>query len=265
MAHALSDAPPTTKWSDLAVRTASALVLGPIAILCLWQGGWPWRFLLLAALVGLSAEWRSLARIGGRARENYIFWGTVTAACLVAVSQHFLIGCTIVAAGAIALLAVAGWFAAAGLPYIFLGGLALLWLRTQPVHGFADTLFLIAVVWGTDIGAYLFGRICGGPKMAPQISPAKTWSGALGGLGVGGVAGIVIAGGHFAAVPAALLLSVAAQAGDLLESAIKRRLGVKDSGWTIPGHGGLFDRLDGFLAAAPVAVILALGGALLWG
>jgi phosphatidate cytidylyltransferase len=131
-------------------------------------------------------------------------------------------------------------------------------------------MFLVAVIWATDIGAYLAGRLLGGAKLAPRISPGKTWSGSLGGLVLAMLAGPLLAGGSgfsLRALAAALLLSLCAQAGDLLESAIKRKLGVKDSGRTIPGHGGLFDRLDGFLAAAPVAVILALlahhGGSLM--
>jgi phosphatidate cytidylyltransferase len=150
-----------------------------------------------------------------------------------------------------------------GIPYIGIGGFSLLWLRLQPAEGLSATLFLVAVIWSTDIGAYLAGRFIGGAKLAPRISPGKTWSGSLGGLVIGGIVGALMA--HFAdwgialaALFAALLLSLCAQAGDLLESAIKRKLGVKDSGRTIPGHGGLFDRLDGFLAAAPVAVILAV-------
>jgi len=165
-----------------------------------------------------------------------------------------------------------GPFAAAGIPYAGIGGISLLWLRLQPDCGLTDTLFLVAVIWSTDIGAYVVGRIVGGPKMAPRISPGKTWSGAAGGFCAAGLAGALLAGSLHgldpAALPAAFALSIFAQAGDLLESAIKRKLGVKDSGRTIPGHGGLFDRLDGFLAAAPVAAILALGvhgGLPLWG
>jgi phosphatidate cytidylyltransferase len=132
-------------------------------------------------------------------------------------------------------------------------------------------LFLVVVVWATDVGAYLVGRVIGGVKLAPKISPGKTWSGSAGGLLIGAFTGALMTRGihgidWWAVIPAGLL-SFFAQAGDLLESAVKRRLGVKDSGATIPGHGGLFDRLDGFLAAAPLAALLALyaqGGLPLW-
>ncbi len=165
-----------------------------------------------------------------------------------------------------------GRFAAAGVPYAGLGGICLVWLRHRPEAGLIDTGFLILVIWGTDIGAYLVGRLLGGAKLAPRISPGKTWSGAAGGLVLGAACGAGLAAvtrdapGH--AFVAGLLLSFVAQAGDLLESAIKRKLGVKDSGRTIPGHGGLFDRLDGFLTAAPLAVLFAAcmhGGMALWG
>ncbi len=145
-----------------------------------------------------------------------------------------------------------------GLGYIGLAVAALLWLRLRP-DGFRLVLFLAAVVWAGDVGAYLFGRLLGGARLAPQISPGKTWSGAIGGTLCAVLAGWAAWPGTAApGILAALLLSVVAQAGDLLESAIKRRFGVKDSGRIIPGHGGLLDRMDGVLAAAPVAALLSL-------
>jgi phosphatidate cytidylyltransferase len=123
-------------------------------------------------------------------------------------------------------------------------------------------IFLLAVVWSSDIGAYLAGRLIGGPKLAPRISPGKTWSGAAG--GVAAVLAVGVAAAALWPVPAApvvaaaAVLGVAAQAGDLLESAVKRHFGVKDSGRLIPGHGGLLDRLDGLMAAGLVA------GAWIW-
>ncbi len=142
---------------------------------------------------------------------------------------------------------------------------ALVWLRADPSAGRGNVLFVIVLVWATDIGAYLAGRLIGGPRLAPAISPGKTWSGAVGGLLAAGVVGI-LAGG-LAAGGIAGLLSLVAQAGDLAESAAKRRAGVKDSGHLIPGHGGLLDRLDGLLAAGPAAALLALiagPGVALW-
>ena len=154
--------------------------------------------------------------------------------------------------------------AADGLEYVGLGYAALLVLRASP-GGFGDVLFVMLIIWSSDVGAYLAGRLIGGPKLWPAISPGKTWAGAIGGL----LAAIVIAAtvaANFPHDPAtilrailfAALLSITGQAGDLMESALKRHFGRKDSGTLIPGHGGLLDRVDGLLAAAPVAMLLRL-------
>ena len=242
------------RWSDLRTRTASALVLAPLAVVCAWRGGVAWELLLLVAMAGLGWEWATLAKVA----RPYVFAGllaVVWAAVIVGGPVYGLVAVGVLWLGASLWL---GRFAGYGVPYAGIGGIALLWLRQLP-SGLEDTIFLVLVVWGTDIGAYMAGRLIGGRKLAPRISPGKTWSGSIGGLLAAAVIGLVLAGGlSVAAFAAGALLSLCAQAGDLLESAIKRRLGVKDSGRTIPGHGGLFDRLDGFLAAAPVAALLAL-------
>ena len=160
----------------------------------------------------------------------------------------------------------------AGVLYVGLPCVALIWLRGDGAAGRGNVLFLLLVVWASDIGAYAAGRLFGGPKLAPGISPGKTWTGALGGLAsamlVGEAAAQVIAGATLGrAAGIAACLGVAAQVGDLFESWIKRRFGVKDSGRLIPGHGGLLDRMDGVLAAAPLAAVLSvlLGpGRFLW-
>lgn len=155
--------------------------------------------------------------------------------------------------------------ALAGGAWIIGAGAALLWLRAGAAYGRGNVLFVLVVVWACDIGAYAVGRLIGGARLAPRISPGKTWSGAAGGLLVAAAAGAVAGQGHGALVAAAL--AIAAQAGDLAESAAKRRAGVKDSGALIPGHGGLLDRVDGLLAAAPAAALLALAfgpGVALW-
>jgi phosphatidate cytidylyltransferase len=140
---------------------------------------------------------------------------------------------------------------------------ALLYLGTDPVSGRATLLWLFALVWATDSAGYLVGRRAGGPRLAPRWSPKKTWSGALAGIVAAGLIGLITANilGLSMLSPVcwiSLGLSVAAQAGDLAESAAKRRFGVKDTSGLIPGHGGLLDRLDGMLAAAAVAAALTL-------
>jgi phosphatidate cytidylyltransferase len=160
-----------------------------------------------------------------------------------------------------------------GLPYLGLAAVALPWLRSDPAVGLGNTFFVLAIVWASDIGAYLVGRLAGGPKLAPAISPGKTWSGAAGGLICGVLGGMAVAAcvspeiSVFHVIEPGIGLGIISQAGDLLESAIKRHFGVKDSGRIIPGHGGLLDRLDALLAVAPVAALLAftLGrGVVLW-
>ena len=160
-----------------------------------------------------------------------------------------------------------------GFPYLGLAAVALPRMRLDPVVGLANTLFVLSIVWASDIGAYLVGRLIGGPKLAPAISPGKTWSGAAGGLIGAGLAGMAVAAcfstgfSPLHVIELALGFGVISQAGDLLESALKRHFGVKDSGRIIPGHGGLLDRVDALLAVAPVAALLALivgRGVVLW-
>jgi phosphatidate cytidylyltransferase len=224
------------RWADLGIRTASALVLAPIVIACVWWGGAIFVGIVGLTAVGLAVEWLRLLGGGKPDRRACPAW-VIT-----------------------------------GLGYIAIGATALLWLRSAPDVGRANVLFLLIVVWSNDIGAYVVGRLIGGPRMAPRISPGKTLSGAVGGLLAAAAAGMFAAhvladGSLWRAIAVAAVLGAVAQSGDLLESCVKRRLEVKDSGDLIPGHGGLFDRLDALLAAAPVAAILALilgRGVVLW-
>jgi phosphatidate cytidylyltransferase len=160
---------------------------------------------------------------------------------------------------------------ATGTLWIVLAAAALLWLRADPITGRANLLFLLLLIWASDIGAYLVGRLIGGPRLAPLISPGKTWSGASGGiaaaLAVGWGAVWTTTGTLAWTTVIALIICVIGQLGDLTESWAKRRFGVKDSGTIIPGHGGLLDRLDALIAVAPFAALLALclgRGVLLW-
>ncbi len=221
---------PAGRWADLSKRTLSALIMAPVALACVWLGGLAFIAIVAGATIGLVVEWLGLCRRSG--------WASLRPA---------------------------------GLAYIVVAGAALLWLRQDPIAGRADVLFLLLVVWAGDIGAYLIGRWLGGPRLAPRISPGKTWSGAAGGLLAAIAAGLLVAhvlsAATWRAVLIAAFLGIVAQAGDLLESFVKRCLEVKDSGQLIPGHGGLLDRLDGVLAAAPVAALLAFAlgrGVVLW-
>lgn len=263
------------RWRDLRKRVLSALVLGPAAIACIWLGAEPWTALMALAVAILAWEWVHLCGLRTSALPGAAVPVAVFAAGALAVIERPLAAVLMLAAGFLLT-----WGAARALPrgqrprvpagrlalgvlYIGLAGIALVELRHDNTAGRINVLFLFLVVWASDIGAYLAGRAFGGPRLAPAVSPNKTWSGAAGGLAsamlVGLAAAVLLAPGNALwSLPVAALLGIMAQLGDLLESAIKRQFQVKDTSSLIPGHGGLLDRLDGVLAAAPVAAILAI-------
>ena len=246
---------------NLLVRVVAALVLAPLAIAIAYAGGWLWLGLVTLAAIGLYVEW--LMIVGART-PRVMAAGIVTlfgAAVWLGIGR---IGATyvIVALGVIVAAMLSphrrGWAALGGC-YAFAALIASVAVRLDQVWGFTALMFVLLIVWVTDIGGYFAGRGIGGPKLWPRVSPKKTWAGAIGGF----VASLVIAAGFVASGlgktgPLLLLgaaLSIASQLGDLFESAVKRRFGVKDSSQLIPGHGGLMDRLDGFVAAVVVAAI----------
>lgn len=252
---------------DFLFRIASSLVLAGAALLVAILGGPAFAAFWGLAAAGVAAEWVRLS--GGTAVAPPAFAAAcVLAATVVALVMSPVSALSVMFAGAFILGAVAGPAAALAMPYAAPIVLGPILLRADPLLGLAAVLWLFAVVWGTDIAAYFVGRRLGGPKLWPAVSPGKTWSGAIGGALAGMLGGVAVAA--FAGVPLlwpvallALAASILAQAGDLFESAVKRRAGVKDSGRLIPGHGGLMDRLDGFAAAAAFAVVVGTirGGA----
>jgi phosphatidate cytidylyltransferase len=252
------------KRSDLGVRTVTGLALILVALFAVvWGQSAFWLLLSLAALVML-AEWASM--IAAERWQMWLAFVGLTLALLVEqphldipdmFSPVILAGATVLVAAITRNLRLAAGMLYAGLPT-----LALFFLHGQ-YDGIDLTLWTLAIIWATDIGAYFSGRRFGGPKLAPAISPNKTWAGLIGGIVAAGVAGIVLA--NVLRLPLRLasfagLLAIAAQAGDLYESAMKRRAGVKDSGRILPGHGGAMDRLDGVVpVACLVAAIVACG------
>jgi phosphatidate cytidylyltransferase len=243
----------------------------------------PWTFLVLVIVGGgiLAWEWGRLTRGDGRD-----FIASVEAAGVAAVALFVVLGRPQLALVALVVAAVIVVFASyrrtsaawslAGLAYVALPTWALVWLRSDPDFGIAAILFLFAVAWTTDTASYLGGRALGGPKLAPRISPKKTWAGFIVGTltpGLVGYAFALVLGGTSAWLLAlvSVVLAFACQIGDLIESAVKRHFGTKDMSQLIPGHGGLFDRIDGLLVTAVAAGLIALrnldhpgAGLLIW-
>jgi phosphatidate cytidylyltransferase len=226
-----------------------------------------------AMAAAMFYEWSAMSHGEGATRPRIVaaaLLGIVLVAMLLgyaAAGVLLLLALSVLASAIDSRVAGQGYWAPAGLAYAGLSGLSLAWLRDADHAGLVAILFLFAVVWATDIAAFFVGRSLGGPKLAPAISPGKTQSGALGGAAGGVLAGVALAA--FADLDnlplmalLAFLLSVVSQIGDLFESWVKRRHGVKDSGNLIPGHGGVMDRVDGLVAAAFALYVV---GALLSG
>ncbi len=262
----MSSATPA-KWSDLGIRAASAVVLVPVVLACDWAGGiW---FHVLAALFGCAVahEWVRMVF-----PNNYIQYALHMAAALggVLLPEPFGIG---VALGFVFVVAVVSGLVARfgdaatsmwsyfGICYVGFPTIALVVLRNDPTYGVLALLWIFLTVWSADILAYFAGRIIGGPKLAPRISPKKTWAGLAGAIVGSALASVIFT--HYTGLQGVMALALLAaafaiveQCGDLFESSLKRFYGVKDSGRLIPGHGGIIDRVDGLIAVLVVAAIV---------
>lgn len=260
--------PTPKKPSDLLPRVASAIVMVAAALFTLWSGGVWFQIFWLAAAAMVVWEWQAM--IGAPRRFARVLIGAAAVAAAAAFTVNLALQAALAAAiaGALAAAVVAGrdkavW-AGAGVLYACALVIAVTLLRESEFIGFVGVLWLFAVVWTTDVMAYFGGRLIGGPKLWPRVSPSKTWAGFLTGCACGALAGLAVAPTGSSVAPVAvlsLLAAIASQGGDLLESSIKRRFGVKDSGALIPGHGGVMDRLDGFIAAAALAAVVGFARA----
>ncbi|CAK07718.1 phosphatidate cytidylyltransferase [Rhizobium johnstonii] len=252
---------------ELKLRIVSGVILAAIVLAATWYGGLAFR--ILAVVIGLLIyyEWSKMTGIARDWVANAVGWiGEAAIAFLVLVGNFefaagMLAGVTAVGIALIILQGTSRWLPV-GLFYAGATGLALAAIRSDDRAGLYAMLFVFAVVWATDILAYFVGRALGGPKLAPSISPGKTWSGAIGGAVSAVVAGVVLVhfllpGAEIIAAGVAFVLSVCSQSGDLFESFIKRKFGVKDSSRLIPGHGGVMDRVDGLIFACFSAFLLA--------
>ena len=256
-----------SRGGELVLRVCSALVLVPIAIGTAYLGGWPFAVFWGLAAMGVLWEWISL--VARSDHRTVLMTGGASLALAVALvaTGHLLAAVIVLAISTlgVAALAPVKWrtWIAAGVPYAGALGVAPVVLRSDSEDGFLAVIFLFAIVWTTDVVAYFSGRAIGGPKLMAQVSPKKTWSGAIGGTLAAVIVAFVLAkvmalSGLFAIAMLAVVLSICAQGGDLFESFLKRRFGAKDSGHLIPGHGGLMDRLDGFITASVVAALIGL-------
>jgi phosphatidate cytidylyltransferase len=275
---ALAREPRSSRWhslrradfSSLHLRVLSGVALAPLPIAAIWFGS-PWLPLLTAFAAAVMAwEWGRLCRRGRFGGTGIVLVGVVLAVVATAalLATRLAVGLALV--GAVGLFWTArkrpgleAEWTAVGALWIALPCVSLLWLAGEGTTGRATLLWVLAVVWATDIGAYATGRTLGGPRLAPRWSPQKTWAGLAGGTVCAALVGWVTAA-WLGISPALPLISISAglaiveQFGDLAESLAKRRFGVKDTSSLIPGHGGLFDRLDGLLAVIPVVALLTL-------
>ena len=255
--------------SNLQQRVVSGIVLVAVALALTFAGGVWYRLLAVAIAGAVLYEWLAMSARSVAPSQRWLVVGLLAILLVLVLAGRPVSFLLAALAGAVFIAAAhatrvgAGFWPAAGLAYAGLLGIALCALRGNDAAGLAATLFLFSVVWATDILAYFVGRALGGPKLAPSISPGKTWSGAVGGTLAAILAGVAVASalgsplGFFALAALTFALSVVSQAGDLFESSIKRRFGVKDSSHLIPGHGGVMDRVDGLATAA--FAIFAIG------
>ena len=253
-----------SKLNSFIKRIVSSLVLIPLVLLAI-VGGYPSIFLLVLLVAGLlSWEWANM--IPGKRQSFYAVCYFFAAATSIFIKEWMIIGAVILAVMALAFYKSKGeknrGFLLLGIPYISIGIGSIVSIYGN--YGYQIVLWFLFLVWGVDIGGYIFGCSIKGPKLAPKISPNKTWAGLIGGMILSATIGYAVCY-YFGAsawniakyyVVMAIILAVIAQVGDLIESYIKRRLNLKDSSNMIPGHGGIFDRIDGLIFAAPFAYLM---------
>jgi phosphatidate cytidylyltransferase len=255
---------------NLLTRVIAAGVLAPLTIALAYAGGWWWALLVTVAAIGLYVEWLTVVGAMQRPWAAVIGAAALALAGLAVAANRSGAAMALIGIGAIGVATTSTMrrtWAGSGLIYAGSALLASILVRHDPQMGLTALIFVLLVVWVTDIGGFFAGRGIGGPKLWPRVSPKKTWAGAIGGLVASLLVALAVAAVGFGSATMLLLLatalSVVSQLGDLFESAIKRKFGVKDSSHIIPGHGGLLDRLDGFVAAIVVAALIGFirGGA----
>ena len=252
---------------DFRARLFSGLAMGLVALLLTLAGVIPFAVLVVAVSVVVAWEWGRLVHGSEERTILAVHVGTTAAAGLLAALGYVGLGLLTLPIGAILATVLSlgrnSRFSALGVFYTGFPAVGLIWLRSDPALGLLATIFVIAVVVVTDTGAFVSGRLLKGPLLWARVSPKKTWAGLAGGV----IASAVLGALFWFAIPYAsslrlaatgAVLAVVAQAGDLAESALKRRFGAKDTSAIIPGHGGVMDRVDGLIAAASAVALAAL-------
>ncbi len=253
--------------SPLRARILSALVMLPAAVAAVMAGSPYFEVMAILAALVMAWEWARICNEGRLGLHGYLHLAIMALALAAAALKSFDLSLVIVVTGSAAVFYAArvasddraAW-AAAGVLAVGLPVVALIWIEGASGAGWQTVMWLFGAVWATDIGAYGFGRWIGGARMAPRISPGKTWAGLAGGAACA-AAWSVLWGWHLAAPSllwlgiAGILVAIFAQAGDLAVSVVKRRFGVKDTSGLIPGHGGVLDRVDGLMGSAPVLAV----------
>jgi phosphatidate cytidylyltransferase len=253
---------------NLKLRIVSGVVLAAIAFALAWAGPKPFAVLVLVVALFVSWEWGRMVRGSGSDLAFLIHAIAVAAAIGLSVGGFAALAAAVLVTAAIVLIPLVfghgARLSALGVFYAGLPAISLLWLRADEPYGFAALMLVFAIVWCSDIGAFAAGRLIGGPRLWPRVSPNKTWAGLVGGLAAGSGAAALVApllANEASPVRLALIglgLSLVAQGGDLAESALKRLFGRKDASDLIPGHGGFMDRIDSIVAVAVAAAVFAL-------
>lgn len=260
--------PATAPQHEIAKRVASAVVLAIVALGAVIAS--PWSFAVLVIVAGgiVAWEWGKLVRGTGADLIALVVALTVAAIALLVTlgridAALISIPVALAAVWALSLGSQNAAWSILGVAYAALPAFALVWLRSDPTLGLAAMLFLLAVSWTTDTASYAAGRLIGGPKLAPIISPKKTWSGLIIGTIAPAIVGYATSlllkdSSGFRLALVSIAIAAFCQLGDLSESAVKRKFGTKDMSQLIPGHGGLLDRIDGLLFASLAAALIAL-------
>lgn len=265
----MTPSPVPQRRSDFLRRVVVGLALVGLALGGVASGGVVFWLICVVLGVIMMGEWAALQHMPAQTRRLAQYALSVPLAVMapgIGAGPSFLALGLVIGAAFFLVIVTRNRLLAGGSLYVGLPILALLLIRAQP-DGILLTFWTLALVWACDIGAYAAGRFLGGPKLAPAISPNKTWAGLIGGVALAGVFGVVMQ--RLYGLPPELafatpFLAVLAQGGDLFESWLKRRAGVKDSGTLLPGHGGALDRLDGLVPVAPVAAMLVLMPRVYW-